>query len=128
MKRLQDLTPRDITAWRARRQEIGTTKYGETDLWRYGLVDIVEEILDAKNILDRAERRWYYQENLRLDTFKLRNLLNDVLHEIDILDGMLPDSVCTDYTERIWWNESDTETESNVTQSTSEEPTNDEPK
>lgn len=107
MKRVKQLTEEQIQEWRKRRQEIGSDKYGETDLWRYGMVDILEELLDVLNILDRAQRRWQMQSDVSIDTSALTTLTDQAIQEAMRIDAQLPASVCMESTPRIWWNEVD---------------------
>ncbi|MGI6558581.1 MAG: hypothetical protein ACOX20_06410 [Limnochordia bacterium] len=106
MKRLHKTCWTDILDWQRARMEAGQAKYGDAHMERYGLVDIVEELLDALNILELAKERWgtIVCPNDR-SLQKLLYTLRLALRECVALAEMLPDGICTDEAggKRIWW-------------------------
>ena len=55
--KISDLTIREIEKWRAERDRVGRQRYKETHLDRYNALDILEELLDGLNILERLTDR-----------------------------------------------------------------------
>jgi len=55
--RLHQLTDKQIHEWRMARLEYGRQKYGDRHLQRYNLVDLMEELLDALNIVEFVNER-----------------------------------------------------------------------
>ena len=111
--RLHEITPEELFMWRMRRAQVGHERYGDSDLDRYALVDVMEELMDVLNILDRAKNR-AVQENRSEDFRSLITLLfadidNDVRRAIEKTieaDYYLPDDFCTDgNARRIWFDE-----------------------
>ena len=110
MERLCNLTQDRVTAWRRERMRVGQERYGDSDLKRYGMVDIVEELMDAANILDRFLNRARVQgyefngwQKGRIE--KVKDDISDAFRSVVSLDKELPDDLCTDENggERIWW-------------------------
>lgn len=111
MKRLHELTREQLEAWRRERARVGREKYGDAHLNRYGLVDVMEELLDALNIMDLTDCRvgpfgvetsTYYTEMVRLEA-----ALRKAIAAAQAADRALPDIECTDEQggDRIWWSE-----------------------
>ena len=118
MKRLQDLSHAQLEAWRQDRMEVGKTKYGDSHLGRYGAVDIVEELLDAQNILDliyervrRSDISLSDSEVVITELVKFRSNLMQLVCRTLTLDQYLEDAECTDEKggDRIWWGGADHE-------------------
>ena len=65
--RLSDLTRAQIDEWRKARMEKGQEKYGDAHLERYNLVDIVEKLLDAQNIICLLQDRLCEEPDLWWD-------------------------------------------------------------
>ena len=110
MKRLHELNTGDIEAWQQERMRVGQQKYGDRDLNRYNLVDVVEELLDVLNIPERFENRarvqGYELNGLELYyTKSAERRISEIIKRIFALDEELPDELCTDENggERIWW-------------------------
>lgn len=110
MKRLHELDCNDLYEWRAARQKVGADKYKDKHLRRYGLVDVMEEILDAKNILqlalDRQIQQGCYFGTRSLDYFyRILERLTDIKRLLIEYDELFPDNLCTDEEggDRIWW-------------------------
>jgi len=110
MKRLYNLTAADLTAWRQERMRVGQQRYGDRDSGRYNLVDVVEELLDVLNILERFENRARAQGYGFSELQKI--LLGITKEKAEVLIGLvqsfdkgIPDDLCTDENggERIWW-------------------------
>jgi hypothetical protein len=109
MKRLHKITSAELEEWKRERMRVGQLKYGDRDTKRYNLVDVVEELLDALNILERFENRARvqgladYNQQMRLRRIK-EDVVSD-LARVRSLDELLPDELCTDENggERIWW-------------------------
>lgn len=108
--RLRDLTTQEIEEWRAARLEAGRAKYGDDHLDRYTVVDIVEEILDARNmlpfLLERMTRAGHRLSDRVAEEFKaLGDALWSAQEAARWLDGHLPAEVCTDGKggNRVWW-------------------------
>ena len=109
MKRLHEITPTELEEWKRERMRVGQLKYGDRDTKRYNLVDVVEELLDALNILERFENRARVQGYVDYNQqMRLRRIREDVVSDlarVRSLDELLPDELCTDENggERIWW-------------------------
>lgn len=110
MKRLHEITPTELEDWKRARINVGQTKYGDRDTKRYNLVDVMEELLDVLNILERFENRakaqGYEFNGLELYCIKsTERRVRDIIKRLFALDEELPDSLCTDENggERIWW-------------------------
>ena len=65
--RLYNLGGKDLYKWQKTRLKEGQKKYGNSDLDRYNLVDIMEELLDAVDILDRMINRLGYETIINTD-------------------------------------------------------------
>lgn len=114
MQRLCEMSREQIDEWRDSRQSAGCKKYADKHLQRYGAVDIMEELLDAENILNllydrvrRAEISPAYLEVVLLNIIKFGTNLTKIQDELLNLDECLDDNVCTDEQggNRIWWGE-----------------------
>ena len=109
MKRLHKITSAELEEWKRERMRVGQLKYGGRDTKRYNLVDVVEELLDALNILERFENRARVQGLADYNQqMRLRRIREDVVSDLAMvrsLDELLPDELCTDENggERIWW-------------------------
>src|SRR5690625_2662623 len=110
--RLHELTPEQIEEWRRRRAEVGRRKYGDAHLQRYGLVDVMEELLDAQNIVELLVNRILGTDhaaavNAQAGVLAIRSALWEMAYELQNLDKLLPDHVCSDEQggERVWWSE-----------------------
>jgi hypothetical protein len=107
MKRLHELTPQQIEEWRKARLAWGQTIYGNRDLQRYNAVDVMEELLDCINILERFENRAKHQgfKTGFYDKNRLVGAINEAIIWLRSLDARLPDEMCTDENggKRIWW-------------------------
>ena len=109
MKRLHEITSAELEDWKRARMNVGQLKYGDRDTKRYNLVDVVEELLDALNILERFENRARVQGLVDYNQqMRLRKIKDDVfsdLARVRSLDELLPDELCTDENggKRIWW-------------------------
>jgi hypothetical protein len=107
MLRLHQLTPEQIEAWRQARMAEGQKIYGDRDLKRYNCVDVMEELLDCLNILERLDNRAQHQ-GFDANIYEIRRLITqvgDAILCLRSLDNRLPDSMCTDENggQRIWW-------------------------
>lgn len=110
MKRIYRLTAQEVYEWGQSRLRHGQERYGDSHLQRYGLVDVMEELLDAANILhltrDRLEQQGAWREKPVLDGFsRVRWLIAQTRNYVLMLDRHLTDEVCTDEKggNRIWW-------------------------
>ena len=112
--RIHELTPEQIEQWRQARLTAGLVKYGAAHMQRYGLVDVMEELLDAKNILtlfmDRVREGMVpdtQSSDIAIYVYTAKVWLGLVENLISDLDSMVPDELCTDERggERIWWSE-----------------------
>jgi hypothetical protein len=110
MKRLHEITSAELEEWRQERARVGQLKYGDRDTKRYNLVDVMEELLDVLNILERFENRAKAQgyEFNRLELYCIKSTerrVRDIIKRLFALDEELPDSLRTDENggERIWW-------------------------
>jgi len=116
IRRLKDLNEYDIFEWRAARMKSNSDYYHPIDHKRYNCVDIAEELLDAKNIMERFYRRLMlqgYSENYpyRFDAIvgeanEIIKLLDNIFEKLQTIDEMLPSEYCTDEEggDRIWIN------------------------
>lgn len=106
MKRLKDVYWSDLIKWQKERLEAGQVKYKDAHLQRYGLVDVVEEILDALNILELMKERLSPDAKMieQID-WEIRRRLHQVLLGCQRIDGLIADEFCTDEKggKRIWW-------------------------
>lgn len=112
--RLHELTPEQIEQWRQARLEAGQSRYGDAHLQRYGLVDVMEELLDASNILtlfmDRVREGMVsdtQRAEIAMRVYTAKVSLGFVANLISGLDSIVPDELCTDERggARIWWSE-----------------------
>lgn len=101
--RLYKLSDKDIEKWRKARMEFGQKKYGERDLKRYNLVDVMEELLDCLNILDRMEHRAEVQFDESSKKYiekiinkSIRDNVNLTIKSVLAADQLIIDSFCTD--------------------------------
>ena len=99
--RLHQLTDEQIHEWRMARLEHGRKKYGDRHLKRYNLVDLVEELLDALNIVE------FYEERVKgtMPVDELKQMINYCIKSAKTLDQFTSRENCTDEEggERIWW-------------------------
>lgn len=115
--RLAGVTNPQLDEWRAARLEAGQKKYGDAHLERYNLVDVVEELLDAQNIVHLLLKR-LSEEGNRFEQLATRNIvlgelehvfgnIDSIVHYLQWVDERLPDSFCNDARggERVWWSE-----------------------
>lgn len=114
--RMHEVTADQMIEWLAARYEAGREKYGDAHLHRYGLVDVIEEVLDAINILKLWAERME-AENIRPsleDPEAYERLVDqvldgfaDVLFLIRDLDAHIPGRACSDEQggHRVWWSE-----------------------
>jgi hypothetical protein len=106
--RLHKLTQEQIEAWRKRRAEVGREKYGDAHLQRYGMVDIMEELLDAKNILvlidDRMARTGTWGSDISGRLFEVQVAIDLAIIKAMQADKTMRDDQCTDEQggERVW--------------------------
>lgn len=101
-----------IEDWRKERMKVGQLRYGDRDLKRYNLVDIVEELLDALNIMERMiNRSNVYKNNGYGNTLKFgsayedfKEKISNALSLVNDIDKLLPDDFVTDENgdDRIW--------------------------
>src|SRR5690606_33904211 len=112
LRRLHQLSDRELEEWQEARKAVGWEKYGESSYRRYNLVDVMEELMDAEVILDRFEERLQRQgftlfSDRYMKLMAIRDCLAQAKALIRRLDFSLPGSVCTDEMggKRIWWNE-----------------------
>jgi hypothetical protein len=110
MKRLGDLTIEEILAWLDERRRVGSEKYGDAHLQRYGLVDVVEKLIDAMVIAGLVARRCILagaQNAVEINEllYKLSEGMAECLLKARRIDKLLSDELCTDEQsgERIWW-------------------------
>jgi len=103
--RLHQLTDKQIHEWRMARLEYGRQKYGDRHLKRYNLVDLVEELLDGRNIVEFAEERVGEKKGFIAHVEHLKELIEECIAEAQMADSYLKDEHCTDEEggERIWW-------------------------
>lgn len=112
MKRLYKIPAVQYCDWRQARQDHGRAKYGDAHLHRYGVVDVMEELLDAQNIVellrDRVKRSELSQAG-KDDVLEAVTDFRIVLQKLEWvllrIDRSLPDELCTDEQggHRIWW-------------------------
>ena len=112
--RLHELTQAQFEQWRQARFDAGQSRYGDAHLQRYGLVDVMEELMDADNILTLFMYR--VRESMATDTqrdeiaariYTIKVVLGFLASLVRELDSVVPDDLCTDERggERIWWSE-----------------------
>ncbi len=115
--RLADVTNPQIDEWRAARLEAGQKKYDDAHLERYNLVDVMEELLDAQNIVALMQDRlledagWSLSSSWAGDVFtELAQVFSGIEMVLRFLQGIdlrLPDSYRDDAKggERVWWSD-----------------------
>lgn len=115
--RLHEVTQDQIDEWAARRAEVGRNKYGDAHLKRYNLVDVMEELLDATNILGLWAERMKAEgvannPGMLGDPEGVLRCMEGVVAGLDraisgliALDKHFPDHLCTDEEggQRVWW-------------------------
>jgi len=101
LKRLHELTDEQVHEWRMARLEYGRQKYGDRHLKRYNLVDLMEELLDALNIVEFVNERAGHVPKMAL----IEKTIKDLILALPIVDKHIKDEHCTDEEggERIWW-------------------------
>lgn len=116
MKRLRRVSHEDLKSWGNARLKAGRARYGNAHLRRYGVVDIMEELLDAQNIAcllwERARQGGLTveQEDEIYDAIETLQVgLDRLSYVLYRLDRLLPDELCTDEQggHRIWWSDTD---------------------
>lgn len=112
--RLHELTQKQFEQWRQARFDAGQSRYGDAHLQRYGLVDVMEELIDADNILalfvDRVREGMVtdtQRDEIAARLYTAKVVLGFLASLILSLDSVVPDDLCTDERggERIWWSE-----------------------
>src|SRR5690606_32998079 len=121
LRRLHQLSDRELEEWQEARKAVGWEKYGESSYRRYNLVDVMEELMDAEVILERFQERLMLEQagesgdtvwatllpvdKRTLEEIRLR--IREAKFLLQQLDRVIPDHACTDEAggERIWWNE-----------------------
>jgi hypothetical protein len=113
MRRLSNISESEFMDWAEKKRKVGKEEYGDSHRDRYGLVDFVEEILDAAHILDLYFERLVKENARNFDLIKEEGLnavenLEELVKSARKMDAMTDDRHCTDGEggERIWWNES----------------------
>lgn len=99
------------------RMDAGREKYGDAHLQRYGLVDVMEECLDASNIsrlaIDRADLDAIENGNVathlnyKVALWEFVGLMGQAINKLREIDTLAPDALCTDERggERVFWSE-----------------------
>ena len=111
MDRLHELSDEELQEWAEEKAKVGREKYGDTHLQRYNLVDVMEELIDAINILKLLEDRVEKQLNANIDIsefmnfIRAKNYIDSAAKYVIDLDRQLGDELCTDEKggERVWW-------------------------
>ena len=115
--RLHELTKKQINDWQDARMEMGQERYGEDHLERYLTIDMMEEILDALNIIillkDQMTMNYSAEEEIRKSNifyslcYDIEDLLYEVIERIMRLDRKLDDRFRCDEKggNRVWWSE-----------------------
>ena len=104
---MEDVIPK----WQEARFEVGQQKYKDAYLDRYNGVDILEELLDARNILRLALHRIAEQNGGEVPmqvaciAKSLDYVIEDAIAHVFEMDEWLKDEWCTDGNggKRIWW-------------------------
>ena len=105
--RISELSKKDFIDHRVKKLEIGQREYGDSDLQRYNLLDVLEEQADSLNILDRFENRLEHEDDLTeyeqsildgdcTEYKKLREAIEFVYRKLFLLDAQLSDTICSD--------------------------------
>lgn len=81
--RVCDLSKRDLERIRNARQEHGNKIYGDRDKYRDGCLDMVEEVLDVKNILNR--RMFHISSDIKKDKYGLWEYYYEINKQCDNL-------------------------------------------
>src|SRR5690625_2637571 len=105
--RLHELAPAQIEEWRQARMDAGRAQYGDAHMRRYGLVDVMEELLDAINIIDLAAERMAAEPECASSVRSLRLSVQLLIAAVRDTDKVLPDRLCSEAqgVERVWWSE-----------------------
>lgn len=118
-KRLYEITEHELEKWRIKRMSVGQEKYKNHHLQRYGLVDVMEELLDAQNILYLiTDRLWTTRDpdsqteldlcvKLEQEIWKINDEIANLRDKLVALDKLFPEKFCTDEMgeRRIWWDQ-----------------------
>jgi len=112
-RRLHNLTEDELDAWQQTRMKRGQERYQDSHMRRYNLVDVMEELLDASNILFLAAVRWHEQDWQLCPASQqcfdhAYDRLNETIEAIIELDEYVPEYLCTDQLAeqeggRVWW-------------------------
>lgn len=104
MKRVHKLTIGEIKRWGKARLKHGQDRYGKKHLQRYGMVDVMEKLLDAVNVLELSLER---TEGEGSSYKEVRERLVEAMVAVMRLDKELANEHCTDEEggERVWWND-----------------------
>lgn len=99
MKRIAAMSQRQIDELREKRMKAGWETYGDAHLRRYGLLDVLEEVVDAQNILDltmiRVGRSGVTNEGEIYDRISLAfRALDGVIKIIRRADEIIPEEAC----------------------------------
>ena len=110
MKRLHELSPEEIEEWREARAEAGREKYGVDHLNRYNLVDVMEELLDALNILSLLEEQLIGENThyiVLTQMMEFRQIIYENIDKLQEMDKHLQEKFCEDRKadERVWWDD-----------------------
>ena len=119
MKRLNELNGQELLRWAQERFRVGQLKYGKAHLQRHTLVDVMEELLDADNVLSlttlkiavRKHEPVKAEVENRLDVLNaiadIQTEIRRVMDKVQQLDKMLPEEFDRDEKggKRIWWNQ-----------------------
>ena len=112
-RRLCDLYAGELDAWAKRRLDVGREKYGDAHLQRYNLVDVMEELLDANNIMNLLLERVCEdaeigrRNEIIVETLGTITLVKSTMNLICAIDRLCPDYFRDDAKggKRIWWGE-----------------------
>jgi hypothetical protein len=111
MKRLKDISLSQLEEWKKTRARIGRQKYQDKHLKRYNLVDVMEEILDAENIIELFEEKAITEATEWVPYYpyldEIKGMLREIAMDLCILDIGVSEQLCTDEEggDRIWWND-----------------------
>jgi len=104
--RLCELSKKDVNDLKKARQRHGDKRYGDEHMHKYNLLDVLEELLDARNILDLYSKRIGLQDISKGKRFwehfkELNRLLLEAEDELRALDLFVTDFERREDVERV---------------------------
>ncbi len=110
MKRVASMSVRQVNALREKRFKVGREKYGDAHMSRYGLLDVLEELLDAQNILDLTSSRIegsgvVDDQQVFVDISRIYTSIENIINLVKRADEYIPLEACEEKIKRIGFDE-----------------------